>query len=320
MNPVHRLLRRMFDTWARPVVLILGEPDSGKTDFSLRLAETLMETPLPRTGRIKRVATNIRLLDPPEGFYTVRSYRHLVSWAEMFKKEHKLFILDEAQISLFSREPLSKLSRDFLKEFVTRLRHMSTHVILVAQDPSDLDSRIRVEFDRDNPYVIKRYSTWVRGVFKKINRNYALVYIAPWPLPVHRPLKTHPTTLRFDSKGTYLFTYEDKHGDLSDFDLLKQGNLDETFAKRFPVAWRFKNKQSFEQIKKELNLATRTTALRVCQREVGEMFELLKQFVLRLRIIEPEGRKDGYCVAELIQDPSETRGVPINGNNGKWER
>jgi len=79
------ILKRLF-SYPAPVIVFVGKPDSGKTDFSLFLAEKGL-----KYGLINMCASNIPVFD--NRFVKITSLRSLELWLSMFKRESKLFIL-----------------------------------------------------------------------------------------------------------------------------------------------------------------------------------------------------------------------------------
>ena len=116
-----------------PIVLIYGNPDTGKTDFSLLISEILLENRI-----IHKVGTNIKT-------YNANNFRILKNTLELkeFLNEpgRKLFCLDEAGIHLYGRDAMKKLNKYIVKTaFLCRKFKTCIHFIL--QDPNVIDKHI----------------------------------------------------------------------------------------------------------------------------------------------------------------------------------
>jgi hypothetical protein len=124
-----QLVRGLFNQWKYPVIIVYGNPDTGKTDAALLLVEIAMDL-----GVLEHFASNIETYDRGE---KITSLEEVDYW---FKHQSgtKCYILDEAGVHDDSRSPLSRMNREIRHEiFVIRKFH--GHVIFVLQELEDLD-------------------------------------------------------------------------------------------------------------------------------------------------------------------------------------
>ena len=117
-----------------PVILVCGRMGTGKTDFSLLLAEMAL-----MYGWVEEVATNIKVDDPR--FTQITSLSALEAWLNK-DTSRKLFILDEAGIHIDARNPLSAINRKF-RHMVFLLRKKRAKLIVVTQRWEDIDAAVR---------------------------------------------------------------------------------------------------------------------------------------------------------------------------------
>ena len=112
-----------------PVCVVYGNPETGKTDTGLLIAEIGLDT-----GCIEYYASNINTYGHGE---RITSLERLDYW---FKHQvgKKLFILDEAGIHDDSRNPLSALNKRIRHE-VFIIRKFRGHIIFILQELEDLD-------------------------------------------------------------------------------------------------------------------------------------------------------------------------------------
>lgn len=85
-----------------PIIVIYGEPDSGKTDFGLLLTEKGFES-----GLIDIAGMNINVYD--DRFVKISSLKSLKLWLEINKRANKVFILDEADAKFTNVDVITKL-------------------------------------------------------------------------------------------------------------------------------------------------------------------------------------------------------------------
>jgi len=117
------ILKRLF-SYPAPVIVFVGKPDSGKTDFSLFLAEKGL-----KYGLIDMCASNIPVFD--NRFVRITSLRSLELWLSMFKRESKLFILDEADEKLTNLDTITKLYKSFRVPMAFQIRKFRAKLILI---------------------------------------------------------------------------------------------------------------------------------------------------------------------------------------------
>jgi len=124
-----QLVRGLFNQWKYPVIIVYGNPDTGKTDGALLLVEIAKDL-----GVLEHFASNIETYDTGEKIVSLEEVDY---W---FKHQSgtKCYILDEAGVHDDSRSPLSRMNREIRHEiFVIRKFH--GHVIFVLQELEDLD-------------------------------------------------------------------------------------------------------------------------------------------------------------------------------------
>lgn len=115
------------------VVFIYGRRNSGKTDFSLLIAEILYDNQV-----LKHIATNITITQSHFPTEYITSLEDLESWCKN-NRGNKLFILDEAGKTIRRRSPMSKLNIEMLDQLQV-LRHYSLNFILVAPAEKYIDN------------------------------------------------------------------------------------------------------------------------------------------------------------------------------------
>jgi hypothetical protein len=118
-----------FRQYKYPVCIIYGNPETGKTDTALLLAEIGLKEKV-----LDYFASNINTYDNGE---RITSLDRLDYW---FKNQvgKKLFILDEAGIHDDSRSPLSTMNKRIRHE-VFIIRKFKGHIIFILQELEDLD-------------------------------------------------------------------------------------------------------------------------------------------------------------------------------------
>jgi len=124
------LTRRILTNWKMPVAVICGNPETGKTDTALLLAEIGLNT-----GLLECFASNIQT-------YNVgKRITNLDEMSQWFREAagKKLFILDEAGIHDDTRSPMSIMNRT-LRHEVFLIRKFKGHIIFVLQEMKDLDN------------------------------------------------------------------------------------------------------------------------------------------------------------------------------------
>lgn len=125
----HDIVKPFFTNWKYPVMVIYGNPETGKTDTALLFAEIGKDL-----GVIDYFASNINTYGVGE---RITNLEDLKFWFE-HQDGNKLYILDEAGMYFFSRDALSKLNRALIKE-VMILRKFHAHIIFILQEIEVLD-------------------------------------------------------------------------------------------------------------------------------------------------------------------------------------
>lgn len=152
-----KLLWKKLLNYPAPVLVFVGKPDSGKTDFALYFAEKGLEW-----GFIDLCASNIPVDD--NRFMQLTSLRSLEKWLMMFKNRSKLFILDEADDKLTNLDVISKLSKEFRVPMAFQIRKYHAKLILIYHRLRDvpelyLDRNVTIAF-------IKKFAkkvAWVKS-------------------------------------------------------------------------------------------------------------------------------------------------------------
>jgi len=146
-----------------PIIVLLGKPDSGKTDFALLIAQKLLELNL-----VSKFASNIMVYQDDrnkaeirERFTKVTSAEALKMWLQKDTHMRKLWILDECGEHIDSRNPLSKLNKE-IRYLGFRVRKYKSKIIFIIQRRKDLESTFRSE-------------ELVCAFFKKLNRKTVVV-------------------------------------------------------------------------------------------------------------------------------------------------
>lgn len=178
------VIEYLFSKFPAPICIVTGRMGFGKTDFSLLIAEKLLERNI-----VKFVGTNIKTQDERIDYIT--NVHQLKQW--MQKKGNKLFILDEAGIHVDSRSALSKLNKE-IRKIAFLLRKFDGKMILVSQRIEDLDTTFRSS------------DIWL-ATFHKINLKTCIIEANPLPEPVI--LYDIPrTSIPYDTKDIALFGFE----------------------------------------------------------------------------------------------------------------
>jgi len=124
------IIKRFFGQWKYPVMVIYGNPETGKTDSALLFVEIAKNE-----GAIDYFASNIQTYGIGE---RITSLEEVDFW---FKNQtgKKCFILDEAGVHDDTRSPLSRLNRAIRHEIFV-VRKFKGHVIFVLQEIKDIDT------------------------------------------------------------------------------------------------------------------------------------------------------------------------------------
>ncbi|MCS7106204.1 MAG: hypothetical protein NZ942_02730 [Candidatus Aenigmarchaeota archaeon] len=199
-------------SYQAPIVFVTGRFGTGKTDFSLLIAEILL-----KNGVIHKFGSNIKVIDPKGYNYTYIT--NLVSLKEWLypKHEHKLFILDEAGINIDRRNPLGKLNKQ-IRYLGFLLRKFRGKLIFISQRSKDIESTFA---DTD---------IWL-ATFKKLSKTEAILVSNVFTDPYHF-YNIPKTSLDFDTYDIAMFTSEPNYSDLEAktlerkilYDWLEHGN------------------------------------------------------------------------------------------------
>jgi len=180
------IFKRFFMQWKYPVMVIYGNPDTGKTNTALLCVEIGLSE-----GVLDYFASNIQTYGKGE---RITSLEDVDFW---FKNQtgRKCFILDEAGIHDDSRSPLSLMQRRIRHE-VFVIRKFRGHVIFVLQELEDIDKWKHSEL---TGMLIKK---------ETIGNEYLAKIKAKWmeDLIVVRDIPS--TTIPFDTLDIAPFTLE----------------------------------------------------------------------------------------------------------------
>jgi len=123
------LVKRLFNQWKFPVIVIYGNPETGKTDTALLLFEIAMDI-----GVLDFFGSNIETYDRGQ---KITSLEEVDYW---FKHQSglKAFGLDEAGVHDDSRSPLSRINKEIRHE-VFVVRKFKGHWVFILQEIADLD-------------------------------------------------------------------------------------------------------------------------------------------------------------------------------------
>jgi len=132
-NNLDKIIIDLFKHTVSVCLLILGRRDSGKTDFSLLIMETLAKFDIT-----KAFATNIKIYESSFPIEYITNLEDLEFWCSNTPGK-KLFILDEAGKSLRRRTPMSGLNIKLLDQLQI-LRKYKLSMILIAPHEKYIDS------------------------------------------------------------------------------------------------------------------------------------------------------------------------------------
>lgn len=182
-----RVFARFFNQFKYPVMVIYGNPESGKTDTSLLIAEIGL-----KEGYLDYFASNINTYGYGE---RITNLEDLDFWLKN-QMGRKLFILDEAGIHDDSRNPLAKLNKKIRHE-VFVMRKFDAKIIFVLQELMDLDKWKNSEL------------TGMKIKKVKVDKNYFIARISSKFF--YEPIEVNPmprTVIPFNSKDISPFTLE----------------------------------------------------------------------------------------------------------------
>lgn len=175
------------------LTLIGGNWKTGKTDFSLMLAETLLKTPHPKDSDrpiIHRIVSNIEV--DHEAFDYVSSYQGMKYWCHRNKNIRTLAIVDEANVHFTKRRAVSRANVNMIRLF-PELSKTRTRLIMIGQELATTDSEFLNE-------------TWLRGVWIKLKQKKVRL-ISPLIPELKRTFNDVPkTTIDFDPYAIAPFT------------------------------------------------------------------------------------------------------------------
>ena len=184
------VVKWFFTQYKYPVILIYGNPDTGKTDAALKIVEIGK-----KEGWLDYFASNINTYDNGE---KITSLQRLDYW---FKNQagRKTFILDEAGIHDDARMPMSRMNRE-IKNKVFVIRKFKGHIIFVLQELRDID---------------KWKNSPLTGAFIKKDKIGGGIYKAEinGPLVQWDPIPVEPfprTDIQFDTLDIAPFTMDEE--------------------------------------------------------------------------------------------------------------
>jgi len=171
-----------------PIVFITGRFGFGKTDFSLLIAEILLENKI-----IKKFGSNIGIKNPQDyPFQHITNIVQLKKWLYP-KTEPKLFILDEAGIHTDRRNPTGRINRE-IRHIGFLLRKFSGKFIFISQRGEDIDS------------TFAHTDIWL-ATFHKIRKDKALLFSNVHMNP--KLIRNIPrTSIKFDTRDIAPFSLE----------------------------------------------------------------------------------------------------------------
>lgn len=124
---------RIFRHGDAVAVFILGRRNTGKTNHSLYIAETVAEA-----GLIVRYASNILIYKAPFEIEHIVDMETLEEWCKAYSGR-KLFILDEAGKALRRRTPMAKLNIEIIDKLQI-LRKYKLSLVMIAPDEKYVDN------------------------------------------------------------------------------------------------------------------------------------------------------------------------------------
>ena len=131
-------------------VIILGRRGTGKTDFSLLIAEILVSM-----GLIEQVATNIKIYDSPFPIKEITNLEDLEYWCKN-TVGRKLYLFDEIGKGMTRRRPMSSLNVKLIHHF-QKLRKYKLSVVATTIQDKYVDSAVLGEDTLDGYFVKPNY-------------------------------------------------------------------------------------------------------------------------------------------------------------------
>jgi hypothetical protein len=178
-NKWHYALHKLFDYPS--IVLIGGKWKTGKTDFALLIAETLLKMDSPETGgkMITEVASNI---DTEDNFKQISDLITLKQW--LYETKHrKLYIFDEASEHLPSRRAMTTKSVTFI-QLIPEISKAHARMIIIGHQLLTIDKTFLDD-------------VWCRGVFIKLKLKKAQLISNLLQTPITFT-NIPPTNIKFD--------------------------------------------------------------------------------------------------------------------------
>jgi len=127
------LITSLFTRGTSAFLIIFGRRETGKTDFSLLIAEILFQKSV-----IENFASNIKIYNSPFPIKHITNLDDLRLWTGDTVGK-KLFIIDEFGKAMRRRTPMSSLNIKLIDEFQT-LRKFKLSTIAVTVDEKYIDS------------------------------------------------------------------------------------------------------------------------------------------------------------------------------------
>jgi len=127
------LIKHLFLRGTSAFLMIFGRRETGKTDFSLLIAEIVYTL-----GIIENIATNIKIYESPFPIKHITNLDDLKFWASD-TPARKLYICDEFGKAMRRRTPMSSLNVKFLDEFQI-LRKYKLSTIAMTPDETFVDN------------------------------------------------------------------------------------------------------------------------------------------------------------------------------------
>ncbi|MCJ7805469.1 hypothetical protein MUP46_02400 [Patescibacteria group bacterium] len=148
-----RIIETRLLSHPAPLIIMVGVPDSGKTDFALWFTDRGFEY-----GLIEKCATNISVDD--DRFLKLTSLESYLYWLRLYKSVPKMVILDEADERLTNLDTVTKLSKSFRVPFAFQIRKYRAKLIMIYHRLTDvpelyLDHRVTIAFVKK---VSKKYA------------------------------------------------------------------------------------------------------------------------------------------------------------------
>lgn len=132
-NKLDDKIVKLFTRGTSVCIIILGRRETGKTDFSLLIAETLN-----KYGVMSHCASNIKIYESHFPIKHITNLQDLEYWSAN-NQGKKLFVFDETGKSLRRRTPMAKLNISLIDKLQI-LRKYKLNLILIAPDEKYVDS------------------------------------------------------------------------------------------------------------------------------------------------------------------------------------